>query len=197
MVIKVKETDTHVYFLTGPYSQWYTSWFKQSLHPDSDLLEFHCGEQYMMAGKAFLFEDYDVLEKIMQVEQNPYNPNEAPDKIKKLGREVKGFNDAVWLENCDDIVFRGNWAKFTQNRHLTSYMMDSVGKMLVEGASYDRVWGVGLAWNDPKILDEKNWRGDNRLGKAIMRVRSNYEALLAALATNPNAQFDVWTQKII
>ena len=30
---------------------------------------------------------------------------------------------------------------------------------------------------DPKILDEKNWRGQNLLGKALMEVREYFKNL--------------------
>lgn len=35
----------------------------------------------------------------------------------------------------------------------------------VEGSPSDRVWGVGRGSDDAGIDDERNWRGDNRLGK--------------------------------
>jgi predicted NAD-dependent protein-ADP-ribosyltransferase YbiA (DUF1768 family) len=44
-------------------------------------------------------------------------------------------------------------------------------KHLVEGAHYDRVWGVGLAWDDPAIVDPDNWNGQNRLGETLVEVR--------------------------
>jgi hypothetical protein len=43
---------------------------------------------------------------------------------------------------------------------------------LVEASPIDNIWGVGLAADDPRILDEKNWTGRNLLGKSIMDVRS-------------------------
>ena len=35
----------------------------------------------------------------------------------------------------------------------------------------DTIWGIGLYANDPCVLDEKQWRGQNLLGKVLMRVR--------------------------
>ena len=35
----------------------------------------------------------------------------------------------------------------------------------------DRIWGVGLAVEDARIFDERKWRGQNLLGKALMEVR--------------------------
>ena len=45
------------------------------------------------------------------------------------------------------------------------------GKTFVEASPYDRIWGVGLAQDDPAIDDERNWKGRNLLGKAITEVR--------------------------
>jgi predicted NAD-dependent protein-ADP-ribosyltransferase YbiA (DUF1768 family) len=38
-------------------------------------------------------------------------------------------------------------------------------RRFVEGSPVDRVWGVGLKWDDPKCEEEASWRGENRLGK--------------------------------
>jgi predicted NAD-dependent protein-ADP-ribosyltransferase YbiA (DUF1768 family) len=62
---KVRTTDTHVYFLTGPFSQWHPSEFMASLTPGGHLLRFSHAEQFMMAGKAVLFGDHETLAKIM------------------------------------------------------------------------------------------------------------------------------------
>ncbi|KIW65385.1 hypothetical protein PV04_07649 [Phialophora macrospora] len=38
-------------------------------------------------------------------------------------------------------------------------------RKFVEGSPVDRVWGVGLKWDDPKCEEEGSWKGENRLGK--------------------------------
>jgi predicted NAD-dependent protein-ADP-ribosyltransferase YbiA (DUF1768 family) len=43
----------------------------------------------------------------------------------------------------------------------------------VEGTPFDPIWGVMIKWDDDRILDEKNWRGQNLLGKVLMRVRND------------------------
>ena len=43
--------------------------------------------------------------------------------------------------------------------------------ILVEGSPVDPIWGVGLHFDDDLILDEKNWKGQNLLGKCLMQAR--------------------------
>ncbi len=172
--IKTSETDTHVFFLNGPFSQWYPSNFRASIpvaNDNSMVFDFHCCEQYMMARKAALFGDMEVLAEIMQVEQHATRWQDAPKKCKELGRKVSGFKQDVWDDNCDDIVFDGNFAKFDQTADLRDFMMSFGDKIIVEGAWYDEIWGVKLAWDDPKIVDPANWRGLNKLGNILVQVR--------------------------
>lgn len=169
---KITETATHMYFVTGPFSQWYRSDFSQTLDPDALPIFFNCAEQYMMAGKALLMGDENTFNKIMDVQYDGKNWKNTPDAQKKLGREVSPFDVPLWEAQARKIVFRGNFAKFTQTPSLRQYILDSEKKYLVEGAVYDNVWGVKLAWDDPAILDEKNWRGTNWLGEVLMAVRN-------------------------
>jgi ribA/ribD-fused uncharacterized protein len=167
---KVVENDTHIFFLNGPFSQWYPCNFSARLNSDTALLHFNCAEQYMMASKAHLFEDHDTLDAIMNVHQQRDWRN-APKQQKELGRRVVNFDASVWDNECRDIVFHGNLAKFKQNEALAQVLKSSGQKVIVEGAWYDQVWGVGLAWDDPLIFDPANWRGKNLLGEALMKVR--------------------------
>ena len=49
-------------------------------------------------------------------------------------------------------------------------------RIIVEASPYDKIWGVGLEENDPRILNEKNWRGQNLLGKALIEVRQSLKS---------------------
>jgi ribA/ribD-fused uncharacterized protein len=65
------------------------------------------------------------------------------------------------------------WLKFSQNEDLKKIITDPIfsRKSFVEGSPVDKIWGVGLAWNDPKIADKNNWSGLNLLGKTLDNVR--------------------------
>lgn len=162
---KVAESETHIFFQGGEFSQWHRSEFRAMLpsHLFKNEHRFNCAEQYMMACKALRFLDYDALMEIMIAKE--------PREHKEIGRRVEGYDDLSWREVARDHVTVANYAKFTQNPDLKAVLLETGDKILVEGAHYDPVWGVKIAWNDPLILDPKNWQGTNWLGEVLMNVR--------------------------
>ena len=154
-------TDTHVYFFkdTDFMSNFYPSKFSV------DGFQYNCNEQYIMASKALVFKDNVIFDKIMN-ETVPYN-------IKKLGRQVKNFTDKEWLKHRDHILYSGLIAKFSQNDDLYRLLRKTKKLVLVEASPYDKIYGVGLGEDDPKILDESNWLGENLLGYTLMKVRDD------------------------
>lgn len=156
----MKITNTHVYFWSGPFSQWYKSSFR-----DSRGTLYNCAEQYMMAQKALLFDSPDKYWAIM----GSHDPKEQ----KAIGRTISDFDLDVWKENAKLIVYRGNLYKFTQNKYLKNQLLDTGSKYIVEASPYDKVWGVGLREDDPAILDFNNWQGSNWLGEILVKVRED------------------------
>ena len=133
-------------------------------HPFTiDGLRYNCAEQYMMAEKARLFNDDERLAKIMA--------ETSPQKQKKWGRQVTPFNKIQWDSVAFDVVVKGNLAKFSQNEDALRVLLATQGKELVEAAPRDLIWGIGLGVNNPRAMDKKNWRGQNKLGQALMKVR--------------------------
>lgn len=163
MAYKVKETDTHIYFLTGPFSQWHPNKFRGNFKPHGNHYDFNCAEQFMMAAKADLFGDFGTFQDIMEAK--------TPRDQKQLGRLVKNFDPDVWNTNALDIVTRGNWFRSLQCDDYRSALITSGDKQLIEGNKNDPIWAVGLSWDDPAILNSANWQGTNWLGVAHMRVR--------------------------
>lgn len=157
---QVIETKTMVLFWQPPaaFGQWTPSQF------EVDGVTYGCAEQFMMAEKARLFGDEATRAKILATD--------SPRQHKALGREVAGFVQAVWDRECLEIVVRGNRAKFTQNPDLRAALLATGDKLLVEASPLDRLWGVGLRADDPRIHDPAKWRGKNLLGEALMRVRA-------------------------
>lgn len=117
----------------------------------------------MMAEKARLFNDEDTLMAILNEQE--------PKKIKDLGRKVKNYNDKKWEAFRQDIVKRGNLAKFGQNQRLKQYLLSTGEKVLVEASPYDQIWGIGLSAQSVEAKDPNQWLGTNYLGFALEWVR--------------------------
>ena len=120
-------------------------------------------EQYYMASKAKYFGDDITLKKIM-CSTNPY-------EIKKLGRQVRPFNDHVWKKRCKSIMEQGIIAKFSNNKHLLSVLKSTGKSLIVEASVYDKFWGSGLNVDNSCRIKQQQWPGRNHLGKILTSVR--------------------------
>ena len=152
------ETSTHVYFLRGVFSNFTST---PGLQYKGNT--FHTTEQAFMWAKANGFHDRETARKIL-AEKNPA-------KAKVLGREVKPFSHIYWDLNKEFLMYEVNLAKYSQFDDYKSVLLSTGEKQLVEVNGKDTIWGIGLYANDPRVLDEKQWRGQNLLGKVLMRVR--------------------------
>lgn len=190
-------TPSHVYFWFGPFSNWFKPCYfsgqdalgellprlrhrdwkiPAESHPSTVLIanhRFHCGEQWMMAIKAWIFGDDRRLKAILQAWE--------PKEHKSLGRSVSDFDPEIWEDISVDVVVSGSISRFGSNSAILSELLATGDRVLVEGSPYDRVWGVGLKFDDPKIEDPRNWRGRNLLGVALVEARDELRR------RNPNA----------
>ncbi len=146
------------------FSQWYPSRF------EVDNIYYPTAEHYMMAEKARLFGDEQILSKILTAN--------SPGLAKALGRQVKGFIPDIWDVHCLNIVINGNFAKFSQNPKLTDFILSTKQRILVEASPVDKIWGIGLSMDDPNIDNPLMWRGKNLLGFALMNVRQQLQEKL-------------------
>jgi ribA/ribD-fused uncharacterized protein len=150
-------TDTHVFFWGSEFSNWHLCTFKYKEHI------FQNSEQAFMWEKAMYFNDSQSASMILACP--------TPSVVKKLGRKVKNFDQKEWLTAGYDAMVDVNYAKFDQNKDLKSLLKSTEDKIIVEASPYDIIWGIGLHWEDDRVLDESQWRGMNLLGKALMEVR--------------------------
>lgn len=140
-------------------SQWWPAEFTEGGNV------YKTAEHYMMAGKAKLFGDDDILEKILE--------KESPKDVKDLGRQIKNFDAALWDIHKFEIVKQGNRLKFSQNEALKHFLIQTKNKVLVEASPVDAIWGIGLAEDRKDASDPLKWRGENLLGFALMEVRDD------------------------
>jgi len=139
-------------------SQWYIQNF------EVNGIRYPSAEHFMMAEKARLFKDKDALQRILN--------SKSPAAAKKIGREVKFFNQKIWEENRVKIVIEGNFNKFKQNPTLKEFIVKTRNRILVEASPVDKIWGIGLDKNDAFASIPIKWQGLNLLGFALMEVRS-------------------------
>jgi ribA/ribD-fused uncharacterized protein len=148
-------------------SQWYPAPFIV------DGVSYPTAEHFMMVGKARLFGDGEIEARILAAEQ--------PNQAKRLGRQIRGFDDAKWTEARFGLIVAGNVAKFSQNARLREFLLGTADRVLVEASPEDKIWGIGLAADDPRASDPSAWLGLNLLGFALMEARS----LVSAQASGP------------
>lgn len=152
-----KRIGNYTFFWNGIFSQWARTPFV------IDGISYKTAEHYMMAEKARLFRDERSLKKILDAD--------SPKDAKALGREVAGFVESTWNKVAKDIVFRGNLAKFSQNKSALKKLQETDGTTLVEASPYDRIWGIGMHMNDKGVENPENWKGKNWLGETLTEVR--------------------------
>lgn len=134
-------------------------------NPATLLRKFPTSEHLFMYLKAVHYKDWETAKKILAVE--------SPKEAKKLGREVKGFDQVDWEKVREDMMFtaiinRGGVDEKYRNMILNPDWLDLE---FVEASPYDKVWGIGLPQTDPNANDKSKWPGLNLLGKCLCEAR--------------------------
>ena len=145
------------YGSTSPFSNFYSCTFRLNGYT------FSCVEQAMMYGKAMLFGDTEIAEKILATKN--------PVRHKQLGRQVKPFDHVLWNKHNQDIVYAAALAKFSQNEALTKIMLETNDAILAEASPRDPIWGIGIGSDHEFAKTPEKWPGRNKLGNVLMRVR--------------------------
>lgn len=162
-----KLNDIHCFFRKeNPLSNWHPCSFEMGNPP----VRFNCAEQAMMYAKAKLFGDNDIAQKILQ--------KIDPAEHKRLGRQVRNFDENKWRESRLSIMCSILEAKFFQNEDLAAVLHATQGKTLIEASPYDKVWGAGLDASHRDIAYPQKWPGLNLLGKCLERTRSKLQERL-------------------
>lgn len=144
------------------FSQWWRCEFVV------DDVRYSSAEQFMMAEKARVCGDGETLARILTTHE--------PSLVKKLGREVRNYDEAKWSAARFAAVTRGSLAKFSATPALREFLLATGEAVLVEAAPRDRIWGVGLGRDNPLIHDPTKWRGQNLLGFALVTARARMRA---------------------
>lgn len=91
--------------------------------------------------------------------------NLSPSEAKRLGRKISLRPD--WEKIKTDVMYKICLAKFSQNQELKEKLLATGDEFLEEGTTWhDNCWG------NCTCEKCKNIPGENRLGKILMRIRS-------------------------
>ncbi len=155
-----------------PSNACFSQWFAAPFEVDGQ--RYPTAEHWMMASKARLFGDAVALERILAAP--------SPASAKKLGRQVRGFDEAKWGQARFAAVSFGSVAKFSSAPALRELLLRTGESILVEASPTDRIWGIGLGAEHPAAKDAARWRGLNLLGFALVRARGILRGQLPAVA---------------
>ena len=139
------------------FSQWTPSPFTVGL------VNYTCAEQFMMASKARLSGDDSALSAILATDD--------PQEQKRIERQIRHFDHESWQQKCENIVLRGNLAKFSQHDEMRLALMHTSQRCLAEARPHDKLWGIGLGAYDYRASSPSTWRGSNLLGQALEHAR--------------------------
>ena len=139
-----------------------SQWFPRAF--DVDGIRYETAEHFMMAEKARLFRDDEMLSKILACK--------TPAEAKAFGRAVRNYDDQAWGRFRSESVVRGNVAKFGAHADLKTFLLSTEQRVLVEASPRDRIWGIGMGASNPDARLPAKWRGRNLLGFALMQARA-------------------------
>ena len=173
----MREIDTHIYFFTKEdiFSNFATTPFiyekkiKDIFGERTDKYYLDCSEQGYMFEKCLYFGQLEMAQKCIETRN--------PKEVKNIGRSIPNFNAEIWNKVSFDKMYNVLMSKYTSNQESKISLIKSGNKTLVEASPYDLVWGVGLSKYNDDILQEEYWRGENRLGNVLMKVRKDIKKI--------------------
>ena len=122
---------------------------------------FSCVEEVFQLEKAKFAERPDIAQQIHMASR--------PNEMKQLGDSIKVKKDE-WLPVAKNVAYKACLAKFSQNRHCRTHLLDTKDTILAESGP-DRTWGTGIKMTEPDAFDKQKWPGENLLGNILMRIR--------------------------
>lgn len=132
-----------------------------------DDVEYKTVEHYFQAMKAREFEDMEIYNKILTTK--------TPKAVKAIGKKVANFKDEVWDKKKDDVMEKGVRTKFIQHPNLRQQLSETGDKIIGEASPRDMYWGIGTSMTQSKSKFPSKWRGLNKMGKLLMKLREEFK----------------------
>jgi len=155
------------FFSKEPENKEFSNFYETNFTLDG--VEYKSAEHAFQAIKAKTFGDEVNFGKILKAK--------SAQSAKSFGKKVVGFKDEVWTPEKKDGAMKAIVrAKFTQNLELRKKLLDSGDKILANADARDKFWGVGTSATTAIAKDPSKWKGENRLGKMLMELRTELRA---------------------
>ena len=122
----------------------------------------------MMYHKALLMGDGEIARQILD------NPD--PSVAKKLGQCVSPWDEARWISERCRIMYEACHAKFSSHPELAALLLATGDLGIAEASPLDKIWGIGMGVTNPLAENPLRWKGQNLLGKVLMKVREDLRA---------------------
>lgn len=160
---------SNFYITSKPFKLWlYPQRKAVSPKPLENAGKAHVGlfssvEQVFAFGKAYVMHDKESMRRIYNLHTN------SSFQYKRLGRNVKNYNDKLWKRQANNWMKTGMQAKFEQDKFSQTALSLTKNYKLVEANPYDHVWGAGCDINGR--FDRAT--GNNKQGALLMEVRDS------------------------
>ena len=119
---------------------------------------YKSAEQYLQYQKALCSGNQETAAKIMQLDEQGYY----------LGKKLTP-DEQKWNENIAKQVMKAAIrAKFEQNEHLRTEIVNTGKKSLVNCNPYEMFMSCGLKITDDDAKNRTKWKGSNNLGTLIL-----------------------------
>lgn len=123
---------------------------------------FNSVEQFLAAKKCEMANDVVSCVKVM---------NSDAAGAYAIAKTIPEEDD--WQIKCQDIMYRGMYEKFSQNKELRAELLATKQNVLGECKQSDNFWGNGKRLWDADVCSTSTWKGKNITGKMLMKVRED------------------------
>jgi ribA/ribD-fused uncharacterized protein len=164
--LPVEELPEPVFFFAGnPALNEYKEF--SNLHEAPIQIEgitFPTVEHYFQWAKAKQFGDAGAQAKILKTA--------SPKTVKSLGKKVTPFDAGQWDERKDQVMRTAVKAKLMQHPEILKKLRDTGDRLIGEADPRDKYWGIGTSADTSFAKQPERWKGQNKLGKILMELRT-------------------------
>lgn len=126
-------------------------------------VKYRSVQQMYQALKAKHFGDLTAYTMIMK--------SWSPRTQGEIGSTVENFNPENWQKKSQEVMERAIKLKFEQNEKERKFLLDTGKAILVFASQNQPYWGNGLSMEAEENTVPANWKGNNKLGAILMKVR--------------------------